>query len=470
MLAGSGIEVCEGGDGWLFLKSVGGFEVLDAARDLAGWRRCQLPRHVAKYQARHQRMQRRNIPFFVVFAPETAGIYGEHLPELHKVVVPTAGEQLASALAAVGVQVINPSESLRAAKGARDLYFRTDSHWTYAGAYVAYRLLAEKLRGVLPIREILESEIAYGERVGYGDLAVHVRPERKAPMQTVEITTGEVDSTQATFEQREKSLRRSHCRTGVGRALIFRDSFAHYLAPFLERTFAETIMVAPAPAMPDDAIDHYAPDVVILEVAERALLGFEPAFNDWAARSFAQDYLELELDPLGAKHQAASVRAISAGDHLDAIAHAAAAILLERDQPHAQNLAWALWNAQKIELCRAVATVALETDPTNRFLHYLRAGASMLLGHVEDGLASLDRALELQPNNAQYLASRGEWSSRAGEHVQAVAFLERSLEAEPTYEPAWRRLIGLYRLLERPEDAERTLARAEGVFGDLWVG
>lgn len=469
MLAGDGIEVCEGEQGWLFLKSVGTLQTLAAARDLSGWRLCYLPRHIAKYRARHERMRRRNIPFFVLFAPEASGIYGEHLPQPHKVEVPTASEELAAALVGAGVPAISPSEALRAAKMGRDLYFRTDSHWTYAGAYVAYRLLMEKVRAVLPVREIADSELTYGERVGYGDLAVHVTPERKAMLQTVEVASDDVVVVASTYDQREKSLRRTRCASGVGRALIIRDSFAQFLMPFIERTFAETIMIAPAPAMPDDAIDLYQPDIVILEVAERALFNVEPPFNDWSARSFAQDYLESELNPHGGKHQVASVAALMRGDHLEAVASAATAILLEKDQAQAHNLAWALWAANQVKLCHDVTTAAVEVDPTNRFLYYLRSSALVLLGKIDDGLANLDRALELQPDNAQYLFSRGEWLSKAGKHEHAAESLERSLAAEPTYEPAWLALIAIYRLLARPVEADHAVERAREVFGETWV-
>jgi len=469
MLAGSGIEVCEGEDGWLFLKSVGTLQVLAMARDLANWRRCFLPRHVAKYRARHERMLRRNIPFFVLFAPEAAGVYPEHLPPSWTVEVPTASETLAAALTEVGVQAICPSSALRMAKGERDLYFRTDSHWNYAGGHIAYRLLMERLREALPVCEINASRITYGEKSGYGDLAVHVTPERKALLQTVDVAGDEVEVSVSTFDRREQSLRRTRCPGGVGRALIIRDSFTQFMMPFLERTFAETIMIAPAPAMPDDAIDLYKPDVVILEVAERALFNVEPAFNDWPTRSFEQDYLESEINPVGGRYQVASVEALTRGDHLEAIASAATAIVLEKDRARAHNLAWALWGAHKVKLCHAVATAALAADPSNKFLRYLEASALVVLGRTEEGIASIERALELQPGNAQYLFLRGEWLKRLGRHEQAAETLEHSLAAEPTYEPGWLSLVTVYQLLARRADAEGAIRRARQIFGDTWV-
>ncbi|MDR7117308.1 alginate O-acetyltransferase AlgX-related protein [Caulobacter sp. BE254] len=439
MVAGSNISVVPGKSGWLFLEAFGSNTYLDEAADLKRWSAQMLPQLVASYVARHERMKERGLPFVVVFAPETSGIYSEHLPDGRTVQRPTACEILTAELRARGVNVVCPSDALRQAKGPVDVCQRLDSHWSDFGAYIAYREIMQALGPAYAPATLAWQDVYYGAQTGYGDLGVHVSPERKGPIQTVDIPAYGVVADRNTFDVREKNLRRFVCSRGVGKALIFRDSFSNALSPFFERTFAETLLVAPSPCMMDNAIDHFAPDLVILEVAERALFAPENPFNDWSARTFAQEYLELATNEVGGRLQVQSANANMAGQADEAIALAAIAIGLEGDGRRLYNLAWALHRKDRHDLCYAL-TSQVSAKLQDSFIYYLQADSAYFIGKPQEAVDMITEALRLRPTQALFLYLKGEWQMQMGQVAEARDALEASLRYAPLHERTWTRL------------------------------
>jgi alginate O-acetyltransferase complex protein AlgJ len=453
MIAGSDIKVVEGKSGWLFLEAFGANRYLATAENLSTWKEKVLPKHVANYSARARRVAERGIGFLVVIAPETSGIYPEYLPDGWNVEMPTAGECLASLLSQEGVNVICPAPMFRASK-ALDLYCRLDSHWSFSGAYLCYQLMMERIRQFLPVTPIPWQRIYFGASSGYGDLGVHVTPERKGSIQTVAIEGYDANSGPNLYDHREKNIRRVNCAQGNGKAVIFRDSFSNALTPFLERTFAETVFIAPAPTMMDSAIDAEKPDIVILEVAERALFQVEDAFADWSARSFSQEYLELATNPTGGRFQVDAINHLVAGSMIEAISSAAVAVALENADARVHNLAWALYAAKQYKLCHVLTEkFAKQTD--DQFLFYLDADAAVQLGDFGRAEESINSALAKQPNNALYLFLKGAWLKNQLRLEEAFDALERSVGYAPLHHASWVLLIEVASMLGRADIRDR---------------
>ncbi len=464
MVAGSHISVVAGKSGWLFLESFGSNAYLNEAGNLARWRAELLPKHIARFMSRHERMKERGLPFVVAFAPEASGIYDEHLPEGRVVERPTACEILANELRARGVNVVCPSEALRRAKGPVDVCLRLDSHWSEFGAYIAYRQIIEALGPEYSHAMVPWQEVFYGNQVGYGDLGVHVSPERKGNIQTVDIPGYEVQAERNTFDVREKNLRRFKCARGIGKALIFRDSFANALSPFLERTFAESYLVAPSAAMLETAIDHFEPDVVILEVAERSLFEEGEPFSDTPARSFAQDYLELATNEAGGRLQVQSYNALMTGQNDEALMLSAIAIAIEGDGKRLYNLAWAFHRKERFDLCHLLTSQVSERlqDP---FIYFLQADSAYFIGKPQEAVEAIDAALRLQPRNALFLFLKGEWEVQLGHTESAADALEASLRYAPLHERTWNRLIEVSAALHRKARVARLTEERAVLFG-----
>ena len=465
MAAGTNIAVLEGKEGWLFLEGFGPHSVLKEAQDLTSWRKHLLPKHIANYVARHNRVTERGIPFFVVFAPEAAGIYPEMLPPPWTIEFPTAAEVLTAELEKRGVNVVCASEELRVGKLRANTYRKQDSHWELAGAYLCYRKLVEKVREVLPVHYVDDGQISFNEKIVYGDLGVHMVPERSCSTQSVEIAGYTVTTASKLFDLREKSFRHTQCAGANCRALIFRDSFANALSPFLERTFADLFLIAPSPTMLDDAIDRLKPEVVILEVAERALYQEEFAFSDWDARSFEQIYMERAANPVGAELQIEAMTLIEGGRPEMALARAAAAIAIEGDRARLGYLSWALLNLGEYQLCKSVTSNRLSED--DKFIHYLYAQSCFRLGDLDSAFSSINKCISLQPNNGLYLYTLGEWLFSLARYQEAYVVAQKAVKCAPLHKRSWDVLIESARQAGIISEANDYSRSAISIFGSL---
>jgi tetratricopeptide (TPR) repeat protein len=463
---GADIEVVSGKDGWLFLSAFGSNRFLEVASDLSAWRKNILPKHASNFRARHKRMADRGMPFVVMLAPEASGIYPEFLPENLSVESPTVGEILAARLAQEGIDAFCPSETLRRAKGPVDLYCRTDSHWSFSGAYIAYRMLMDRVQKHVPANVVAPLSIELKMQRSYGDLGVHVDPERIGLTEVITIDGFETFSFPTLSDFRDKNIKQFKCSQGQSRALIFRDSFANALSPYLERSFAETIMIAPTPVLIDEAIDYYNPDIVIMEIAERGLFKAEDPFNDWSVRSFSQDYLETASNPAGARHQIDAVRAIQSGNFHQALINASVGVALSEGEPRVYNLAWALSGLGARSEARLLARTFAEKTG-DRFLHYIDADAAYHLSDMQGALKSISAALELQPNNGLFLFLKGAWLHDVGRTEEAAGAIEASLSYAPLHLRSWKLLVDIYTHLGRHDDAQQARAGAAALFPEV---
>ena len=454
-------DIVEGCHGWLFLQSDGSNTPLAHACDLSGWKTEVLPRIVASMRARAARLRARGIPFVVLLTPESSSIYPDYLPPGFVPERPCAAELAAAALTASGLNVVCPCTALRRARGEAELFLRTDTHWTHEGAFIAYDALMQAVPGV---PALTASAIRFGEREGYGDLGVHLRPERRGRLTTVSVAERTVTVLRHVNDQHIRSFRHTSCAQGVGRLLMFRDSAANALMPFLEATFAETMLVSPSPAMPDDAMDLFRPELVVLQLSEMALYQPELPFADWPPRGFA----EICRHPTGAtaleRLRAEALEALEGGDGTRALPPAAAAAVLGGEGGDLGVLAWALLNTGQYAACAAVAAEHA-ARLTDAFLHYLHAQAAVNLGQTVAAREALARALLLRPGHALFLYSLAELEYKAGHYAAALAAAGGSLHGEKLFARSWVVAVSCLRRLGDDAAAARLQAEAEGVLG-----
>src|SRR5262249_21747021 len=105
------------------------------------------------FQARHDWLAQRGIPYVVLIAPDKQTVYPEHLPHSLKRRTESNShlDQLLAYLRAhTTVQVLDVRAAMHEAKARERLYDYTDSHWNGRGAYVAYDGLIEALSPQFP--------------------------------------------------------------------------------------------------------------------------------------------------------------------------------------------------------------------------------------------------------------------------------------------------------------------------------
>jgi alginate O-acetyltransferase complex protein AlgJ len=263
-----------GKDGWLFhsgekeVELFSGSEPLTQA-ELADWRR--------SLEGIRDWLKADGATFVLTFAPEKQTIYPEHLPDgLIRVREESRQDQLIAYLREQhsDIRVVDLRPALREAKTANQVYFRTDTHWNELGAFAAYRALASELgRDFKAVRPMSESEVEVYDATRDGDLAgmlglhgvlreagVRVRPKQA----------------RARFEGNCGDMGQCASQTGdaaLPRLVMYRDSFASYMIPFVAEHFSRAVYVWDvkwkfSPAL----VKAERPDVLVLEMVERNLM------------------------------------------------------------------------------------------------------------------------------------------------------------------------------------------------------
>jgi alginate O-acetyltransferase complex protein AlgJ len=277
-------SVIVGKSGWFFFagdEALASYRAVQpfTAAELAAWRR--------RIETRRDWLAERRIHYLVVIAPNKETIYPEFMPEhLNRVRDVTRLDQLVTYLRAQSsVVIVDPREALRAAKTGGALYFRTDTHWNDAGAWLLYR---EILTGLRPWYPELEStpDTAFVRviRNGWsGDLATMLGLDGRLSEERLLLEPRRVraarmaDPGPRPVDPQRRLSAAEHETPSRLRVVMFHDSFGLSLQPFLSESFSRIVFSSGPtdwrlnfdPAL----VERERPAVVIQEIAERFAVG-----------------------------------------------------------------------------------------------------------------------------------------------------------------------------------------------------
>jgi alginate O-acetyltransferase complex protein AlgJ len=229
----------------------------------------------AQLRAAHDRFAACGIPSAVFIAPNKQSIYGEFLINVDAGVPSTRLDALMEEISAPAKDmIIDPRPTMRAAKRSHApvrLYNKTETHWNFLGAYYGYVAIIEKIAPMVKLahRELtsLDNYQITAEPYPGGDMATRVlfSPWRFAdenvslhPKLPIE-GPGQVQIDQVHFIYRNPR--------GTGRIVLFGDSFATYLVPFLAQHFAEVHRYV-GEEFNGSVVARHRPDVVLFETLE----------------------------------------------------------------------------------------------------------------------------------------------------------------------------------------------------------
>jgi hypothetical protein len=274
--------VVRGEDGWLFYADDDGLadyvsERLLSDDELAIWREAIL-------RARDW-LKSRRIAFVFTIAPDKHVIYPERMPRsirpLHQ---SSRMDQVFEALADTKVSVdLRPA--LFEAKARERLYHRTDTHWNARGAYVAYRDIIEAARREAPAVPPPWDRSAFrnaSRDVEALDLAgmiglKRVLREEELGLDPIRPRKAQVVEPRGAAPTAEEGLLITEIHgSTLPRAVIFRDSFASALVPFLAEHFSRAVFMWQND-FDANAVHREQPDVVIQEIVGRHLYNFVPS-------------------------------------------------------------------------------------------------------------------------------------------------------------------------------------------------
>jgi hypothetical protein len=231
-------------------------------------------------------LHRRGIAYVFTIAPDKQVIYPENLPStLERVNATSRAEQLEEICRQAAIPAAELRTPVAAAKRSERIYFKTDTHWNDRGAFVAYRRIIDAVRAQAPLvpeawsrddfvpveREIEGQDLArmMGLMRVVREIDLTLVPERARHAQVVEPP-----GAPATAE--EGRLVTEIPGSKLPRAVVFRDSFASRLVPFLSEHFSRAVYLWQNDFDPD-VIEKEHPDVVIQEIVSRHLYVFTPS-------------------------------------------------------------------------------------------------------------------------------------------------------------------------------------------------
>jgi hypothetical protein len=281
-------DVTLGRHGWLFLAG----SSVDYYRAIRPFSPEQLGRWRDMLQSRHDWLASRGIRYLVVFGPNKDSIYPEFMSaSLNRVSRETRLDQLQEYLRAHStVDVLDLREPLRRAKSGPPLYYPTDTHWNLLGGFIAYREILRALSAWFPKLQPLPRDAFREIRtiMPHGDLAdmlglgdqwaacyYWLLPRSPRPIRRVNIDPKFSEGIPEAWWGRPFA---TECDAAEGpRALMFRDSFAEALIPFLSPHFRRIAFVIRYDSTSvfnfnKELIERERPKVVIQEMVERLLI------------------------------------------------------------------------------------------------------------------------------------------------------------------------------------------------------
>lgn len=286
-------NVFEGTNGWLFFSGDG---ILD---DLKGQLLFSKEEQRSFWRIVEQKedwLQQKGVAYIFLVAPNKQSIYPEYLPEYYRKV--RASSRLDDLLQNKPLTGISPFLDVRSrlleGKTIARLYDKTDTHWNYYGAHIAYLAVMDRVQDIFPAFSVRSSfhfapEWENGQG---GDLAVMIGRrtsivEKRPVVDTADFTTirknpGKELASLLSLPQLKPFV--SKKKSSSLRVLILQDSFTEKLKPFFSESFGEVLYIwqyydtSTMQYMDKEKlkrlVDIYQPDLVIEEIVERFLPHF----------------------------------------------------------------------------------------------------------------------------------------------------------------------------------------------------
>lgn len=266
-------SVIKGEDNWLFYDSKYKDDG-DTIADYQGTNKYteeELQEIAEALTSKKEFLDEKGIEFYVYIAPNKSQIYSEYMP---KEIIKNKGESKADELVEylrekTEVNVVYPKEELLKNKGEYYLYNKIDTHWNFIGGYIGAVELMKSMDPNYEYKSLDNSKIISKE-ITSGDLASMMNLDGKIGDIYYEIKDFKTDIMVDLIEDKGKAMNRFKSSNENGKKLLaYRDSFAIKMIPYLYKEFEESAFVWGEP-FNEEQIDEEKPDVVLLEVVERA--------------------------------------------------------------------------------------------------------------------------------------------------------------------------------------------------------
>ena len=250
-------EVLLGKDGWLFYKATGDGTPLYDYMGINHFSEEELAKVYDNLVAIGDGVSARGMDVIFMTVPNKEQVYSEYMPDtVDKINDKSRLDELTEYIESKGGLIadrygyVDTSKVLRACKDTYPLFYRTDTHWTECGSYLALM----ELRRAMDQRVTPIDEVVFTDKGGFvGDLAKisGSRDEYSDVNPVIDASSINDDSTKNQV------------------MLIIGDSFGDAMIHSAKHFYKEVYWVRLKEYT--DELDRYEPDVVVVECVERYL-------------------------------------------------------------------------------------------------------------------------------------------------------------------------------------------------------
>jgi len=281
-------SVIRGKDNWyyftdsdLLLDFTGKKPLSDS--DLDNW--------LTSYRGKKRWLAERDIRYLFVVPPNKQSVYPEFTAEtLGKSQGKSRLQQLKSLLTeSDNSTFIDLAPILIDKKDNGTMFYKSDTHWTSYGAYLAFQVIAEKIEDFFPDISFKKdfpftpelTRVCDKKRANCGDLT-RMLLDFESFKESFKISSGFLKcASLSPFDFQLSDVNQSadapsfakSCKHGQLKAIVFRDSFLVALEPYLSENFAQVLYLWKGYNQDnlEKLLQIFKPDIVIEEKVERNL-------------------------------------------------------------------------------------------------------------------------------------------------------------------------------------------------------
>ncbi len=392
-------DVIEGANGRLFLGEQDDFSFESFVRPSPfGVAKIELWRRTLRRRARE--LKKRGIPYVVMVVPDAHYLYRDDLPQSIALPPQAPGERWLELMMELrDVTFVDPRRDLTDARGLLDVYRKTDSHWSSYGAYLGYRALVGALERLMPVSPLAARDVAFEYRSTFGDLGVSVVPERREETPHAMLAR-EFDITYENSGFRRATTAETFARAvPAGRVLVDRDSAFNALFDYVAASVRHMACYGTTSSFYFDAVDRFAPDVVVSEIGERRLFLHE---SDHQRDGF-DDVFRADFSSQRGRIMQRALLELRGGNTVDArLAIAPYENARDLDPDHAYVVAQILHENGELARARGAIDACLAADPQRPSFLSLNASIALAGDDLRAAAEYADRAAALAPYNGYH--------------------------------------------------------------------
>jgi hypothetical protein len=235
----------------------------------------------------HSRLSERGIALLLVIVPDKPTLYPEIIPpQIERQAGETRLNRLLSYIDENGPAIVVDLRTMRQDASLRyEVYSKTDSHWNDYGMFLAYEAIMKKIGESYSVEPytIDDFDFSYA-KPGVLDLANNIGSVSLLESPVVATPKFQYPASFRMLDVNNRRILMSWVDDDrLPRLLMYHDSFGFPLARWLSMNFRETISIphySGGTIWTLNWIEQTAPDIVIIEIAERYLHDLDTFLGD----------------------------------------------------------------------------------------------------------------------------------------------------------------------------------------------